>query len=162
MYRLMTTFDYRHSAPRTTFGAVGNTRESLRTSRDATAIDEPIRKAVTQDCFLANAIPLPAEVDESIAFISETPQGELRSFWNSQLRRVTDYGDLTKGIQRIWDNAAHPEIKPHTGRMKSISISALLDNYDVVGARLDVAIRLRLPPWWAAFFKKGRTIAIPP
>ena len=101
---------------------------------DASSIDDHVNKAVDQDFLMARPIPLPAEVDESRALIATNPPRGLLSFWNFQLKRVANYVDLTSGIQKIWDNAAPPEIRDASGKMKSIAISALLGNYDIGGA----------------------------
>ena len=83
---------------------------------------------------MARPTPLPTEVGESIECISTTPSNKIHSFWDSQLKRAANNVDITSGIQMIWDNAAPPEIKSATGKMKPVSISALLDNYDLRGA----------------------------
>ena len=101
---------------------------------DATSIDDHLGKEVIRYFFLANAIPLPGEVDESLAFIAGAPPAKIHPFWNSQLTKVADYANYTMGIQKIWGNAAPPEIRSDTRRMQSISISALLDNYGPGGS----------------------------
>ena len=103
-------------------------------SDDASSIDDRIKKADAQDFHMAMAALLPAEVGESIEFISTTSAKRLRSLWDSQLKRVADYLELTSGSRRIRGNAAHPAIKSSTGKMKYIAITALLGNYDVRGA----------------------------
>ena len=101
---------------------------------DASSIDDHINKAVAQDFFLAKAAPLPAELDESIEFISTTPACKLHSFWDAQLKRMADYVALTSGARRIFGDATPPEIKSATGTMRSVATSALLGNYDMGGA----------------------------
>ena len=110
---------------------------------DASSIDDHVGKAANQDFLMDRSTPLPAEVAESIAFIATTPSRDLLPFWDFRLKRVANYVDLTSGIQKIWGNAAPPEIKTATGKMKSIAISALLGNYDLGGAS------------WAAQFTFG-------
>ena len=100
----------------------------------ASSIDDHINKAANQDFLMARSTPLPAEVVEPIAFVATTPSKEILSFWDFQHKRVANYADQTCGAQRIWDNAAPPEIKSATGKMKSVAISALSDNYDLGGA----------------------------
>ena len=92
---------------------------------------------------MARSAPLPTEVDESIEFISTTPPGELRAFWDFQLKRVASYIDLTCEIQKIWGSTAHPEIRSATGKMKSAATSALLGIYDIGRGLLDGSIRIR-------------------
>ena len=75
---------------------------------DATSTDDHQNKAIAQDLFLPREIPLPDEVDESIEFIPNTGPVKLRIFWDSQLKRVAEYVDHAKGIQRIWSNAEPP------------------------------------------------------
>ena len=82
---------------------------------DASSIDDHLNKAVKQDFLMASSIPLPDEVDESLAFIATTPPMELRTFRGIHLKRVANYVDQTSGIQKIRDNAAPPEIKSATG-----------------------------------------------
>ena len=83
---------------------------------------------------MARSTPLPGEVDDSLAFSATTPPGGLLPFWDFQLKRVANYVDMTSAIQKIRGNAATPEIRTATGKMKSIATSALLDNYDLGGA----------------------------
>ena len=101
---------------------------------DATSIDDHINKAVAQDCFLSKETPLPEDVAESVALTPTTRPARLRPFWAPQLKRAAEYADLSQGAHRIRDNAAPREIKSAAGRMKSIAISALLNNYDIGGA----------------------------
>ena len=83
---------------------------------------------------LRYSAPGPAEGDEPLAFIVSTSPRGIRPFWNFQRMRAADYANLTDGVQRIWDDAAPPEIKSATGKMKSVAISALLGNYNIGGA----------------------------
>ena len=101
---------------------------------DATSTDGHSNNAVVPDFAIANAKLHPDEVDEYLAFIAVSPPAKLRAFWNSQLTKVADYVDDTMGVQKIWDNAAPPEITSATGRMESVAISALLDNYGMGGS----------------------------
>ena len=101
---------------------------------DASSIDDHINKAVNQDFLLARSIPLPDEVNESLSFIANTKPSHLRTFWNHQLKRVAHWVDLTNGIQRIWDCSTSPSIRSATGKLKSVAISALLDNFDLGGS----------------------------
>ena len=101
---------------------------------DAESIDDHINQAATQDFLLPKKIPLLEEDYESIAFSTGTTPAKRRPFWGSQLKRVKNCACLTRGIQRIWDNTAHPEIRSVTGRTRYISISALLNNYDRGGS----------------------------
>ena len=77
---------------------------------DASSIDDRIDEAVVQDILMARSVHPPTEACESVVFISTTPSRRLHSFWDSQLKRVANYVDLTSGIQRIWGDDAHPEI----------------------------------------------------
>ena len=115
---------------------------------DAASIDDHINRAVAQDCLTARPTPLPTEVDESIEFISTTPSNKPHSFWDSQLKRAANYVDLTSGIQRTWGNAAPPEVKSATWKMKPIAISELLDNYDLGGLDLGWLNSPTVSPWW--------------
>ena len=99
---------------------------------DSTSIGERVNKAAARDFFLSNDIPRPEEVGESVAFIPTTKPNKLRTYWGAKLKLAAEYVGLTKGIQRIWDNAAPPEVKSATGRAKSIAISALLKTTTVV------------------------------
>ena len=101
---------------------------------DATSVDDHINKAVNQDFLLARSIPLPDEVNESLVFISNTKPRHLRAFWDLQLKRVNHWVRLTDGIQQIWDATTSPSIKSATGKLKSVAISALLDNFDLGGS----------------------------
>ena len=72
---------------------------------DATSIGDHKNKATKKDFFLFMKIPTTGEVSESIGFISNTGPNKIRTYRGSQLRRVAEYFDITKGARRIWGNS---------------------------------------------------------
>ena len=130
---------------------------------DTASIGAHINKAGAQGFFLPKNIPLLEEVGEAIALISGTAPGKLRPIWGSQLKRVTNYADITRGTQRIWNNAAPPEINPPSGRIKSVAISppppSITTTSEAPHGRRSAPTA---SPGWATSHRMGYALAIPP
>ena len=82
---------------------------------DATSVQNHVEKAVKEEFYLSNDIPLPPEVDDSIRFIRSSTYAGAKSFWPNQLKKVGSYVTAAQGIQDLWTKETPPSIRPATG-----------------------------------------------
>ena len=103
---------------------------------DATSVQNHVERAVWGgEFYLTQEIPLPPEVDAPIRFIRSTTYAGAKSFWPNQLDRVRSYVTAAQGIQNLWNKETPSTIRSATGNLRSVSLTALLQNFGLKGAR---------------------------
>ena len=83
---------------------------SMRIS-DATSISDHIDKAMREEFYLANDIPLPKEITDPLDIRINNKNSELPNQWGRQLFDLQTLTIECEGIQRIWDALTPESIK---------------------------------------------------
>ena len=121
---------------------------------DATSNDDRLNKAIAMDFCLSEDIPTPGEINESREFIRNAGPVKLRTFRDTQLRRVAKYVDIARGAPTHLGQRGPPEIVPATGKMQSVDISAILNNYDIWSTSLATQFTCGFP-WVGDLSQEG-------
>ena len=85
--------------------------------------------------YLSKGIPLRSEVDEPLRFIRNATYTGAKSFWPKKLNRVKQYVPAARGIQDLWNNETPTTIRSDTGHLRSVALTALLQNFGLKGSR---------------------------
>ena len=85
--------------------------------------------------YLSKETPLPPEVDEPLRFIRDNTYDGAKFFWPNQSKRVMKYAAAAQGIQDLWNKETPPPIRSATGKLRSVALTALLQNFGLKESR---------------------------
>ena len=102
---------------------------------DATSISDHIDKAVREDCYIAQDIPLPVEITESLDILINNRNSDLSKHWAGQLSDLQTLTNECEWIHRIWDAMAPESIRPATGNLKTVTLAHLAGSLNLGGGK---------------------------
>ena len=74
----------------------------------ATSIDDRLHRAIREDFYLAEEIPLPGDLSEAIRFINKSDPRAIRCWWSLQSERVENLVEDLTEKKKLW-GAQTPE-----------------------------------------------------
>ena len=112
----------------------GRHRMEIREPLDyCSSFDEHIREALKW-APLANSTPLPGELFQAAFFSRDIPRERLMRFWEVQLNSLEQLISSCELAQKKWGARIHPEIRPDSGKFRTVSISQMMNQHGLGGS----------------------------